>query len=193
MVKEAEWETLTLADGSEVKAAGRVQFKLQCGDYTGEVIARVFPHLHRELILGIPWLTSENPTIDWAKGQVTVEKKSCVLSLPLATKQKKTPTVDEVNMCSAKQMARWFRRHKVQRAFLGILQCVEDKAVVEVETEEMEIGKFFRPDLAPAIKAVLEDYKNVFPKDLPPGLPLVGRSHEFKIDLKDDEPPVHHL
>ena len=66
-------------------------------------------------------------------------------------------------MCSAKQMARWFRRHKVQRAFLGMLQCVEDEAVLAVETEETEIEKFFRPDLAPAIKAVLEEYKDIFP------------------------------
>ena len=72
-----------------------------------------------------------------------------------------------------------------------MLRCVEDEAVMEVETKKTEIEKFFRPDLAPAIKAVLEDYKNVFPKDLPPGLPPVRRGHEFKIDLKDDEPPVH--
>ena len=60
-----------------------------------------------------------------------------------------------------------------------------------VETEKTKIGKFDCPDLAPAIKAVLEECKDIFPQDLPPGLPLVRHGHEFKIDLKDDEPPVH--
>ena len=39
------------------------------------------------------------------------------------------------------------------------------------------------------IKAVLHDYKDVFPSDLPPGLPPVRKGHEFRIDLEDDTPP----
>ena len=54
IVPEAQNEELTLADGSVVKADGYVQFKLCCRDYSGEIIARVFPNLNKELILGIP-------------------------------------------------------------------------------------------------------------------------------------------
>ena len=61
---EEDFELLMLADGSEVHPQGFVQFVLHCGDYKTKVLARVFPNLHQELILGIPWLAQENPTID---------------------------------------------------------------------------------------------------------------------------------
>ena len=41
-----------------------VSFWLQCGDYNSEVIARVFPNMRQQLILGIPWLKQENHRID---------------------------------------------------------------------------------------------------------------------------------
>ena len=41
------------------------------------------------------------------------------------------------------------------------------------------------------IEAVLKEFEDIFPKDLPPGLPPIRKGHEFKIDLEDDTPPVH--
>ena len=41
------------------------------------------------------------------------------------------------------------------------------------------------------ICAVLEEFDDVFPQDLPLELPLVRQGHEFKIDLEDDVPPIH--
>ena len=69
---EEAGEQLTLADGSQVQASGHVTFPLRCGYYKGKITARVFPNLHKELILGIPWLTTENPDIDWTRGKFTV-------------------------------------------------------------------------------------------------------------------------
>ena len=46
-------------------------------------------------------------------------------------------------------------------------------------------------EMSEEIKAVLRDYRHIFPSDPPPGLPPVGKGHEFKIDLEDDTPPVH--
>ena len=57
-------EQLTLADGSKVQAQEYVSFRLRCGQYNSEVIARVFPNMHQQLILGIPWLKQEHPRID---------------------------------------------------------------------------------------------------------------------------------
>ena len=38
---------------------------------------------------------------------------------------------------------------------------------------------------------VLEEFDDVFPQDLPLGLPPMRQGHEFKIDLEDDVHPVH--
>ena len=55
-------EELKMADGTMVKTEGRVQLKLKCGGYRGDVFARVFPNMNKQMILGIPWLLKENPT-----------------------------------------------------------------------------------------------------------------------------------
>ena len=55
---------MTLADGTVVSTARYVQFVMKCGDFKGKIVARVFPNLHKECILGIPWLEYENPIID---------------------------------------------------------------------------------------------------------------------------------
>ena len=80
---EEDHQELKLADGSTVQAAGRVQFNLQCGAYKAKITARVFPNLHKEVILGMPWLIQENPVIDWARGQVQIQRQGNVLQLPV--------------------------------------------------------------------------------------------------------------
>ena len=69
---DVDFKDLTLADGSIVWTARYVQFTLDCGEYKSKIIARVFPDLHKECILGMPWLVYENPVIDWAQRQVTI-------------------------------------------------------------------------------------------------------------------------
>ena len=61
--------------------------------------------------------------------------------------------------------------------------------------EKMETGcdveKAFYKDMPEEIKAVLQEYKDIFPMDLPPGLPPVRMGHEFKNELEDDAPLIH--
>ena len=45
--------------------------------------------------------------------------------------------------------------------------------------------------LPSSIRAVLEEFDDVFSQDLPLGLPPVCEGHEFKIDLEDEVPLVH--
>ena len=55
---------LKMADGIVVKIEGRVQFVLKCGGYRGQISTPVFPNMNKPMILGIPWLSKENPPID---------------------------------------------------------------------------------------------------------------------------------
>ena len=41
------------------------------------------------------------------------------------------------------------------------------------------------------IEAVLKEFEDIFPKDLPPGLPPIHNGYEFKIDLEDYTPLVY--
>ena len=61
--------------------------------------------------------------------------------------------------------------------------------------EKMETGcdveKAYDKHMPREIKAILQEYKNIFLTDLPLGLPLVRMGHKFKIELGDDTPPIH--
>ena len=54
-----------------------------------------------------------------------------------------------------------------------------------------DVEKLRRADLPSMIWEVLEQYSDVFPSELPMGVPPVRMGHEFKIDLEDETPPIH--
>ena len=60
-----------------------------------------------------------------------------------------------------------------------------------MEQHDVEQSGKWRSDLPAAVKAVLDDYDDVFPDDLPSGLPPKRQGYEFKIELEDNVPPVH--
>ena len=70
----------------------------------------------------------------------------------------------------------------MDRAFLVIIRL--DKSTT------IQNPKWDQAVLTP-ICAVLEEFDDVFPQDLPLGLPLVHDWHKFKIDLEEEVPPVH--
>ena len=90
-------------------------------------------------------------------------------------------------------MSRLLKRKQVNNAFLGFVRMVKEETMVEKYKGKSDLGAvhLWREDLPAEIRAVLNDYEDVFPKDLPPGLPPIHKGHEFKIELEDDAPPMH--
>ena len=82
-------------------------------------------------------------------------------------------------MCTAKQMVKWFRRHEEITTHLGVIRLVKSEkveAVPVVPTQTaagQEVEKTFHSDMPTCIREVLNEFKDVFPMDLTPGLPLV--------------------
>ena len=134
---ETQYQDLKLADGSMVQSAGRVQFKLQCGDYKTRITARVFPNLHKEVILGMPWLMQENPAIDWARGQVQIQRQSNVLRLPVHRYKSEKADLEMVNVSTTKQMVKWCRRHEETTTYLGVIRLVKSEKVEAVPVVPM--------------------------------------------------------
>ena len=67
---------------------------------------------------------------------------------------------------------------------------VKEENVTEKYKGKSDLGAvhLWKEDLQAEMKAALKDYKDVFLKDLPPGLPPICKEHEFKIELEDDAP-----
>ena len=90
---EEKPEELKMADGTVVKTEGRVQLKLKCGGYRGNVSARVFSNMNKQMILGIQWLSKENPHIDRTQATVVMKKGQEWISLPLAKSQQQDQSI----------------------------------------------------------------------------------------------------
>ena len=76
---------------------------------------------------------------------------------------------------------------------MGILRAVksEDKDGQSGEDTSIEVEKIKREDLPDDIWSICEEFKAVFPKDLPKGVPPRWMGQEFKIDLEPDTTPIH--
>ena len=85
----------------------------------------------------------------------------------------------------------------MDEAYLAFIRPVQDeeKRIVPIVLEKTEtvcdVEKAYHKDMLEEIKAVLQEHKDIFPMDLPPGLPPVRMGHGFKIELEDDTPPIH--
>ena len=79
--------------------------------------------------------------------------------------------------------------------FLEILRAVksEDKDGQLGEDTSTKVEKIKREDLPDDIWSICKEFKAVFPKDLPKGVPPKWMGHEFKIDLEPDIAPIHWL
>ena len=75
------------------------------------------------------------------------------------------------------------KRKEVERAFLGIIRLVkEDPEGMETPEESMTTQKPKWDQALPShIRAVLEEFDDVFPQDLPLGLPPMRQGHSSEL------------
>ena len=71
------------------------------------------------------------PGISWRNRIVAVQQKGSFIQLPILRPAGNIPQVDEINMCSAKQMSRWFWRRKMERVFVGFIQAAPGKQKIQ--------------------------------------------------------------
>ena len=67
------------------------------------------------------------------------------------------------------------------------------RVVPEKMEMQCDVERVYHKDMLEEIKAFLQEYKDIFPTDLPLGVPPVRMGHELKIKLEDDTPPIHML
>ena len=94
-------------------------------------------------------------------------------------------------LCSAKAFQQEIKLQSP--TFVGILRAVksEDKDGQSGEDTSTEVEKINREDLPDDIWSICKEFKVVFHKDLPKGVPPRRMGHEFKIDLELDKTPIY--
>ena len=85
------------------------------------------------------------------------------------------------------------KRKEVERAFMEIIRLVQQESKGMDAPKESTTTQKPKWDqaLPSSIRVVLEEFDDVFPQDLPLGLPPMREGHEFKIDLEDEVPLAH--
>lgn len=166
-------ETLELADGSQSSITEVVlKPNLKIADYHDLYLPlNVVKLSGYDLILGKPWLTRMNPHIDWEKNIVsfTYRGKHIVLSSPPTD-----PSSVSAKLLSHMQLKKSLRKN----AQLFLVHVKEVDADNDVPA----------PSLPPGMQSLLDEYQDVFPDDLPHGLPPI-RGVEHKIDITPGSSP----
>ena len=105
-----------------------------------------------------------NPHIDWTPALVVVNKDHQWISLPLAKPLQSNP-IHLANEISASQANQMLKRKEVERAFLGIIQLVEEESKGLDAPEESTTAQKPKWDqaLPSSIHAVLEEFDDVIP------------------------------
>ena len=98
-----------------------------------------------------------------------------------------------IKMCSAKAFKRYPRKQKQPQAYVAFLKKLDDSAKEKVEGEQgpSDVHKSKSEGRPEEIWKVCEEYADIFPSDLPKGLPPKSLGHEFKLDLEPNTKPVH--
>ena len=78
---------------------------------------------------------------------------------------------------------------------MGIIWLVkkESEGMEVLEESTATVKPKWNQALPSEVRVVLEEFDDIFPQDLPLGLPLERQGHDCKIDLEDDMPSVHCL
>ena len=130
-----------------------------------------------DLILGLPWLFTNNPRIDWKRRTITICKNNppvVLHSVPLSSLETFCSSADletSLHLLNAKQLTRCQQVYLITAKMLDFLPS----------TTSSPVGQ--------PLQSVLRQFSDVFPDDLHQLPPIRDIDHEIKL-LDDTSPPV---
>jgi len=164
---------VTLADGSTSPHSLRTTcpLKLVIKDQSDTQFFTIFPLTRYDAILGKPWLTRNNPNINFKTNEVRLSCEPFVAdasSLPRSPAENRSPPVESF-FISGRQA-----RHALRSGAEGYLAWV---TVADSESSPPP------PPKPPDLEDLLSDFRDVFPDELPCSLPPERTiDHEIKLE-----------
>lgn len=195
-------DVITLADGSKQSAGSIVNAaSLRIGSYTDQLDFVSLPLVGYDVILGMPWLDHYNPSIDWKSRKmkfvgedgkqhdIKCTAGSPAKSVPVSVKPKSgscrsSGSGSTLNVIAYKQLKHQLRTRPdefVSGFFVfpqDLLAPSSNESVLNnINSEIKDEG-----GTSAAARRLVAEYRDVFPDDLPPGLPP-AREVDHKIEL----------
>ena len=191
VVELSQKDVVTLADGSQQTAGSSMNAApIKIGSYTDEVDLISLPLSGYDVILGMPWLAHYNPTIDWKEKVVrftdgkNIKRVLVGGSAASVRKQVNNHLIDSLNLITTKQLKKQVHQKpdQFESAFLiwsqDVLPVLSSPGPLLINAVQVDVDT----ELETARRKVTKEYDDVFPDELPPGLPP-QREVDHKIEL----------
>lgn len=149
---------------------------IRIGKATINVRPYIVDWIAYDLILGKAWLSEANPLINWKLNRILLREGDRLLTLD--AEYRKHGDARLTYMLTSKQFARLTRKQKSAIYHVVVKPFKEELKRTGEGPEEKDRN----------VEQLLEEYKDVFPQELPKGLPP-ERSVEMTINLETDAKP----
>ena len=161
----ASGQPVTLADGSSIPTQGTATVPVRIGAYSGKVPCHVVNLAdHFDILLGDTWLTVHSAVLDFERKACSIVKGRRKITIMPECPAPVTSVC--TLMLSAAQVGRTLRRSHM--CHLVVVQPTEAPTARRVVVGQ---DRGLVPE--DTMRALLSEYADVFPVELPPGLPPV--------------------
>ena len=179
---------VSLADGSEQQSSQQLrEASLTIGSYDDQEDFLLLPLSGYDAILGMPWLERLDPVVSWRRKSMTFDHggRQHVLEPSLA-----------LHLLSGTDLLRAYRKKQVS-SIIVVCEQEDDRTAWQCNSVASQgAATAEASELDQARAHVLEEYRDVFPEQLPPGLPP-QREVDHRIELvpgsSPPSRPVHRM
>ena len=165
--KKIRKRKIILADGSEKYCNTDCYVDIEIGNYKKKIKFHVAP-IQFDVILGKDWLAENQPIIDWKSNRMSLTQNGIVTELQGIDKK--------IQIISAMQ----FKKEAKHSKELFVCYITQNQSSVTKQDQSITDRN---------LRKVLNEFKDVFPNDLPNGLPP-KRKQDHGIELEKESKPV---
>ncbi len=188
-----------VADGNYMQASGRVHCTLVMDRYRTRIEARVLEMPQYDLILGIDWLRSATPVIDWEDMSMQVrgeEGEICELYPPSTTQyvstRGRTFAIEEIDPVGYVEADKILKQPGSTACLFAIRVPTEEKRTAtsprEAKQDTEKLESIPMPTIGDdRVRTLIDGFSDIFREELPPELPPT-RDHEHDIDTGHSSP-----
>lgn len=161
--------TIIYGDGSNELCNSEVEVEIEIDEYQDTINLNVANIANFDIILGKEWLKKHNPTVDWCTNNIKFNFNGRVINFcPRKHDQ------DESNIITALQTKKSATKQHVSTFLLLVQEACADRTSTKSD---------------PEVQSLLESFADIFPKELPIGLPPArGAAHRI-VTIPGSSPP----
>ena len=185
-------QSVKIPNGSSIPVSGVLQSKLSIGTYSEDIEMGIMKLPGFDIILGLPWLNSNSAVIRCADREIVLQSgdRKHVLKSPVQQQSRSRSNVQrnrdhsaspELNLISERQLKKLVKNDSAEEVFLMFLRQLEppsDQFLGSLAKSEVE-----KSSVSLHIQKVLDQFADVFPAELPEGLPPKRVGVDHKIEL----------